>query len=80
MRGAFVIDAHDRGIIAWRAVANARISGSDVRDIMLEAVETRFGTMRATTPVEMLSDSARKTRTFAQQLGLKPCFTPVRSA
>lgn len=82
--GAFVIDAHDREIFAWRAVANAGISGSDVRDIMLEAVETRFGTMHATTPVEMLSDNgsaytARETRTFARQLGLKPCFTPVRS-
>ncbi len=84
VRGAFIIDAHDREIIAWRAVSNAGISGSDVRDIMLEAVETRFGVVRATTPVEMLSDNgsahtARETRTFARQLGLKPCFTPVRS-
>jgi transposase InsO family protein len=81
VRGAFIIDAHDREIIAWRAVANAGISGSDVRDIMLEAVETRFGGMRAPVPVEMLSDNgsaytARETRTFARQLGLKPCFTP----
>ena len=84
VRGAFIIDAHDREIIAWRAVANAGISGSDVRDITLEAVETRFGGMRAPVPVEMLSDNgsaytARETRTFARQLGLKPCFTPVRS-
>lgn len=40
--------------------------------------------MRATTPVEMPSDNgsaytACETRTFARQLGLKPCFTPVRS-
>jgi len=84
VRGAFIIDAHDREVIAWRAVANAGISGSDVRDIMLEAVETRFGGMRAPVPVEMLSDNgstytARETRTFARQLGLKPYFTPVRS-
>lgn len=84
VRGAFIIDAHDREIIAWRAVANAGISGSDVRDIMLEAVETRFGALRAGTSVEMLSDNgsaytARDTRIFARQLGLKPCFTPVRS-
>jgi putative transposase len=39
VRGAFIIDAHDREIIAWRAVVNAGISGSDIRDIMLEAVE-----------------------------------------
>lgn len=84
VRGAFIIDAHNRELIAWRAVANAGISGSDVRDIMLEAVETRFGGMRAPVPVVMLSDNgstytARETRTFARQLGLKPCFTPVRS-
>ncbi|GAA4222422.1 hypothetical protein GCM10022253_30890 [Sphingomonas endophytica] len=31
-------------------------NGEVVRDIMLEAVETRFGGMRAETPTEMLSD------------------------
>ena len=71
-------------MIAWRAVANAGISGSDVRDIMLEAVEARFGGPRAMSMVEMLTDngsaySARETRIFARQLGLRPCFTPVRS-
>ena len=84
VRGAFIIDAHDREVIAWRGVANAGITGSDVRDIMLEAVEARFDGLRATIPVEMLSDNgsaytARETRTFARQLGLTPCFTPVRS-
>ena len=57
VRGAFLIDAHDREIIAWRAVANAGISGSDVRDMMLEAVEKRFGACRAPHPVEMLTDN-----------------------
>ena len=84
VRGAFIIDAHDREVIAWCAVANAGISGSDIRDMMLEAVETRFGTYRAPQLVEMLSDNgspytAKDTRIFARQLGLKPCFTPVRS-
>ncbi len=84
VRCAFVIDAHDREIIAWRAVVNAGISGSDVRDMMLEAVEKRFGGYRAPHRIEMLSDNgapytARDTRIFAQQLGLKPCFTPVKS-
>ena len=51
---------------------------------MLEAVEARFGGIRAIQPVEVLSDNdlaytARETRIFARQLGLKPCFTPVRS-
>ncbi len=44
VRGAFIIDAHDREVIAWCAVVNAGISGSDMQDMMLEAVEARFGT------------------------------------
>ena len=81
---AFLIDAHDREIISWRAVANIGISGSDVRDILLEAVERRFADHQAPEHVEVLSDNgsaytARDTRIFAQQLGLKSCFTPVKS-
>ncbi len=84
VRGAFIIDAHDREIIAWHAVANAGISGSDVRDMMLAAVEARFAGHRAPHQVEMLSDNdspyiAKDTRIFARQLGLKPCFSPVKS-
>jgi transposase InsO family protein len=44
---ALIIDAFDREIIAWTAVANAGISGSDVRDMMLEAVEKLFSAIRA---------------------------------
>lgn len=84
VRGAFIIDAHDRELIAWRAVVNAGISGADIRDIMLEAVERRFGAYRAPSVIEMLSDNgspyiAKDTQIFARQLGLKPCFTPVQS-
>ena len=84
VRGAFIIDAHDREIIAWRAVVNAGICGSDIRDIMLEAVESRFGTLRAPSVIEMLTDNgspyiARDTQIFARQIGLKPCFTPIKS-
>ena len=50
--------------------------------MMLEAVEVRFGSLRAPHPVEWLSDNgsiytARETRVFAAQLNLVPCFTPV---
>jgi transposase InsO family protein len=84
VRGAFIIDACDREVIAWRAVAGAGISGSEVRDMMLEAVEKRFGACRAPSAIEILSDNgapytAKETRIFARQLGLKPCFTPVQS-
>ena len=84
VRAAFVMDAHDREAIAWKAVANAGISGSDVRDMMLEAVEKRFGGIRAPHTVQWLSDNgspytAIETRQFATQLNLVSCFTPVAS-
>jgi transposase InsO family protein len=84
VRMAFIIDAFDREIIAWTAVSGAGISGSDVRDMMLEAVERRFAAIRAPHAIEHLSDNgspytAKETRHFAAALNLKPCFTPVRS-
>lgn len=84
VRIAFIIDAFDREIIAHAAVAGAGISGSDIRDMMLAAVERRFGTDRAPQAIEHLSDSgscytAKQTRDFAAALGLTPCFTPIRS-
>lgn len=84
VRGTFIIDAHDREIIAWRAVVKVGISQSDIRDIMLETVERRFETYRAPSVVEMLTDNGspyitRDTQIFARHPGLKPCFTPVRS-
>jgi transposase InsO family protein len=84
VRGAVVIDAHDREIVSRRAVANAGIGGSDIRDMMPGAVERRFGTCRANRPVEMPSDNgspciARETRIPARQFGPAPCVTPVRS-
>jgi transposase InsO family protein len=42
VRIVFVIDAHDREVLAWHAAAGTGISGSMVRDLMLEAVEIRF--------------------------------------
>ena len=81
---AFIIDAFDREIIACTAVRGGGISGSDVRDMMLEAVEKRFGMVRAPYPIQHLSDNgspytAKETRDFAAALNLVPCFTPVRS-
>src|SRR4051812_34603027 len=84
VRLAFIIDAHDREIIAWHAVANAGISGSMVRDMMLEAVESRFAAIQAPHALEWLSDNgsvytAHETRAFATALNLIPCFTPIQS-
>src|SRR4051794_6768056 len=77
VRLAFIIDAHDREIIAWHAVANAGISGSMVRDMMLEAVESRFAAIQAPHALEWLTDNgsvytAHETRTFATALNLRP--------
>src|SRR3954464_15207221 len=84
IRIAFIIDAHDREIIAWHAVVGSGISGSMVRDMMLEAVESRFGALQAPAPIEWLTDNgsaytARQTRDFATALNLVACFTPVQS-
>jgi putative transposase len=84
VRLAFIVDAHDREIIAWHAVAGAGINGSMVRDMMLEAVETRFAALRAPYALEWLTDNgsaytAKETRDFAMALNLVPCFTPVQS-
>ena len=84
IRMVFIIDAFDREIIASAAICGAGISGSDVRYMMLEAVEKRFGAVRAPHPVEHLSDNgspytAKETRDFAVALNLVPCFTPVKS-
>ena len=84
VRILFVLDACDREIIAWSAVANAGISGEMVRDLMVAAVERRFGTTRTPHAVEWLSDNgsayiAKDTADTARALGLRLLFTPVRS-
>ena len=70
VRLAFIIDAHDREIIAWHAVANAGISGSMVRDMMLEAVETRFAAIQAPQALEWLTDNG-SVYTAARDPGLR---------
>src|SRR3954471_12286810 len=69
---------------SWHAVANAGISGSMVRDMMLEAVESRFAAIQAPHALEWLTDNgsvytAHETRAFATALNLVPCFTPIQS-
>lgn len=83
IRVAFAIDCCDREVIGFIA-STGGISGSMIRDLMLESVERRFGAPQTPHPVEWLSDNgscftAHETVSFARELGLKPCFTPVRS-
>ena len=77
------IHACDREVIGWLATS-AGISGEMVRDLMIACVERRFGISKAAHPVEWLSDNgsayiAKDTLDTATALGLKLCFTPVRS-
>jgi transposase InsO family protein len=55
-----------------------------VQDLMVACVERRFDSLKTPHPVERLSDNgsaylAKDTRHTAAALGLRLCFTPVRS-
>lgn len=83
VRVAFALDGHDREVIGWVATTGG-ISGEMIRDLMINCVETRFGTPRAPHPVQWLSDNgsiyaAGKTLDIATALNLVPCFTPIES-
>jgi transposase InsO family protein len=61
------------------------VSGEDVRDLMLAALEHRFGPVnRLPITVEWLSDNescylAGETRSFTRDIGLEPRITPIES-
>lgn len=83
VRVVFALDCCDREIVGFVA-STGGISGSMVRDLMLECVETRFWVSRAPHRVEWLTDNgscftAKETVEFASWLGLVSRFTPVRS-
>lgn len=84
VRMALSLACCDRSTISWVAVANAAIDGAMVRDMMLEAVERRFGMPQTPAPIEWLSDNgspyvAEQTQVFAADLGLVPRTTPIES-
>jgi transposase InsO family protein len=75
VRLAFALDCHDREAISWVATT-AGISGEMIRDIMVQCVEQRFGTIRPSHPVQWLSDNgsvfaAHKTIEAALALNLR---------
>ena len=62
----------------------AGISGEMIRDMMVQCVELRFGSIRAPHRVQWLTDNgsifaAHKTIEIALALNLEPCFTPVEN-
>lgn len=85
VRAALTLDCCNCEEITWVA-ATGGIGGREVRDLMTESVERRFGTVgKLPAPIEWLSDNspsytARETRAFAQLLGFVACTTPIDSA
>jgi putative transposase len=84
VRVAFALDCCDREAMSWISTTGSRISGDMVRDLMMEAVETRFNGTAPTQPIEWLTDNgspyiARDTRSFAREIGLEPLTTAIRS-
>jgi putative transposase len=83
----FAKDCCDREVMAWRAWEGKGLPGEPVREMLIEAVEQRFGAVEAIPDdhvLEFLSDNggayiAADTRSVARQLGLKPINTPVCS-
>lgn len=83
----FAKDCCDREVMAWRAWEGKGLPGEPVREMLIEAVERRFGHVEAIPPdhtLEFLSDNggayiAADTRNVARGLGLKPVNTPVCS-
>ena len=84
VRIAFTLDCCDREAISWVATTGG-INSSDIRDLMVESVERRFGLVnKLPKPIEWLSDNgspytAGETRALARDIGLVPCTTPIQS-
>lgn len=84
VRVAFALDCCDREAMSFVATTGG-ITGEDVRDLMVAAVEHRFGRVnRLPDPIEWLSDNgscylAGETRRFAREIGLVPRTTPLVS-
>jgi putative transposase len=84
VRVAFALDCCDREAMSFVATT-AGITGEDVRDLMVAAVEHRFGRVnRLPSTIEWLTDNgscylARETRRFAGEIGFAPRTTPLES-
>jgi putative transposase len=83
VRVAFALDCCDREAMSWIATTSG-ITGEMVRDLMVEAVEARFGSALPERPIEWLTDNgspyiARTTRSFAREIGLEPLTTAIQS-
>jgi putative transposase len=84
VRVAFALDCCDREAMSYVATTGG-IGGQEVRDLMVAAIEHRFGQVnRLPQTIEWLTDNgsayiATETRRFAREIGLEPRTTPIES-
>ena len=84
VRIAFALDCCDREQIGFVATTEG-IKGEDIQDLMIAAVEHRFGPVNCLPQtIEWLSDNgsgfiATETKRLARDIGLEPRTTPVQS-
>jgi len=84
VRVAFALDCCDREAVGFVATTEG-IKGEDVRDLMVAAVECRFGLVnRLPDTIEWLTDNgsgyiAHDTKRFARAIGFEPRTTPIES-
>jgi putative transposase len=84
VRVAFALDCCNRDVMSWVEITK-HIDAGLVGDLMMQAVERRFGTSETPTkPIEWLTDNgscytAAETKSFAKLLVLKPVTIPVTS-
>ena len=83
VRIAFALDCCDREAMSWVA-STGGIDGNMVRDLMVEAIEARFGADGPHQPIEWLTDNgspyvAKDTRRLAREIGLVPLTTAINS-
>jgi putative transposase len=82
---AFALDCCDRELVGFVARSEP-LCGEHIRDMMVQAVESRFGagTRQIPTPIEWLSDNgsiytSNETRDFGASIGFEMCTTPPYS-
>ena len=83
LRVTFVMDCCDREAIDW-AASTGVYGKATVQDVMLGAIEKRFGDKGPERPIQWLTDNgsayrARETRQFTRELNLEPCTTTISS-
>ena len=80
---AFTLDCHDRECIGFVGSKDPLL-GTDIQDLMVMSVESRFPLLKTLREIQFLSDRgsiyrAQETVAVGRSLGLKSCFTAAYS-